>query len=95
MGVVGAGIGVLNINSSNLNISKASAELFGLVKTSNAATSVTINHSAGTVSVFQPGYTGTGETRLVTASSTAGTAIYNLSGTAVLDTEVLSKGNKT
>lgn len=93
MGVVGGGTAVLNI-SSNLTSSKASAELFTLVKTSNAATSVTINHSAGTVSVFQPGYTGLGETRLVSASSTAGTAIYNLSGTAVLDTEVLSKGNK-
>ncbi len=84
---------VLNI-SSNLTSSKASAELFTLVKTSNAATSVTVNQSAGTVSVFQPGYPGTGETRLVSASTTLGTAIYNLSG-GVLDTEVLSKGNAT
>jgi hypothetical protein len=96
MGVTGGGTGVLNINTgANLTISKASAELFGVVKTSNAATLNTVNHSSGTVSVFQPGYTGLGETRLVSASTTLGTAIYNLSGTAVLDTEVLSKGNKT
>jgi len=94
MGVVGGGTAVLNI-SANLTSSKASAELFCLVKASNAATSVTVNHSAGTVSVFQPGYNGLGETRLVSASSTLGTATYNLSGTAILDTEVLSKGNKT
>jgi hypothetical protein len=86
-------VGVLNINSgANLTVSKASAELIGMVKIAGA--SATINHSAGTVSVFQPGYTGLGETRLVTASGTTGTAIYNLSGTAILDTEVLSKGNK-
>jgi hypothetical protein len=96
MGVTGGGTGVLNINTGqNLTISKASAELFGVVKTSNAATLNTVNHSAGTVSVFQPGYTGLGETRLVSASTTLGAAIYNLSGTAVLDTEILSKGNKT
>ena len=85
-------VGVLNItNGSNLTVSKASSELFTLVKVSGA--SGTVNQSAGTVSVYSPGYAGTGETRLVSASSTTGTAIYNLSGTGILDTEVLSKGN--
>jgi hypothetical protein len=94
MGGAATDVGVLNINSgSNLTISKASAELIGMVKTAGASS--TINHSAGTVSVYSTGYAGTGEVRLVTASSTTGTAIYNLSGTAVLDTEVLSKGNKS
>ena len=87
-------VGVLNINSgANLTISKASSELFTLVKVSGATG--TVNQSAGTVSVFAPGYAGTGETRLVSASTTTGTAIYNLSGTGILDTEVLSKGNAT
>jgi hypothetical protein len=94
MGAAATDVGVLNINTgANFTVSKASAELIGMVKTSGASS--TINHSAGTVSVFSTGYAGTGETRLVTASTTTGTAIYNLSGTAVLDTEVLSKGNKT
>jgi hypothetical protein len=95
MGVVTGGTAVLNINTgANLTITKASAELFGLVKTTDASTSI-VNHSSGTVSVYSTGYAGTGETRLVSASTTLGTATYNLSGTAVLDTEVLSKGNKT
>jgi uncharacterized protein YceK len=94
MGAAATDVGVLNITSgSNLTVSKASAELIGMVKTNGASS--TINHSSGTVSVFSTGYAGTGEVRLVTASTTTGTAIYNLSGTAVLDTEVLSKGNKT
>jgi hypothetical protein len=94
MGGAATDVGVFNINSgANITISKASAELIGMVKTAGASS--TINHSSGTVSVFSTGYAGTGETRLVTASTTTGTAIYNLSGTAVLDTEVLSKGNKT
>jgi hypothetical protein len=95
MGVVTGGTAVLNINTgANLTITKASAELFGLVKTTDASTSI-VNHSSGIVSVYSTGYAGTGETRLVSASTTLGTATYNLSGTAVLDTEVLSKGNKT
>jgi hypothetical protein len=95
MNVVTGGSSVLNINTgANLTISKASAELFCLVKTTDASTT-TVNHSSGTVSVYSTGYAGTGETRLVSASTTLGTATYNLSGTAVLDTEVLSKGNKT
>ena len=97
MGYASTDVGVLNITSgSNLTVSKASAELFCLVKAgTSAGASTTVNHSAGTVSVYSTGYAGTGETRLVTASTTTGTAIYNLSGTAVLDTEILSKGNKT
>jgi hypothetical protein len=92
MGAAATDVGVLNINSgANMTISKSSTELFGMVKTSGA--SATVNHSAGTVRVYSGN--GTGEVRLVTASTTTGTAIYNLSGTAILDTEVLSKGNKS
>jgi len=95
MNVVTGGTAVLNINTgANLNVSKASAELFCLVKTTDASVT-TVNHSSGTVSVYSTGYAGTGETRLVSSSTTLGTATYNLSGTAVLDTEILSKGNKT
>ncbi len=94
MGVAAtAGTVVLNI-SGNLTASKSSAELFTLVKTSNAAQSTTVNQSAGTVSVYSTSYGGTGELRLVSSASGLGTAIYNLSG-GVLDTEILSKGNKT
>lgn len=88
---------VLNItNGSNLTVTKSSAELFTLVKagTSNGATT-TVNQSAGTVSVYTPGYAGTGELRLVSAGTTTGTATYNLSGTGTLDTEILSKGNSS
>jgi len=97
---VSTDVGVLNITSGqNLTVSKSSAELFCLVKAgTSAGASTTVNQSAGTVRVgVNTGNTngGTGETRLVTASTTTGTAIYNLSGTGVLDTEVLSKGNKT
>jgi hypothetical protein len=97
MGYASTDVGVLNItNGSNLTVAKSSAELFCLVKAgTSGGASMTVNHSSGTVNVFSTGYAGTGETRLVTASTTTGTAIYNLSGTAVLDTEVLSKGNKT
>jgi len=93
MGGNATDVGVLNITSgANLNISKSSAELFGMLKTSGAT--ATVNHSAGTVKVFSG--SGTGETRLVTGSSiTSGSSTYNLSGTAVLDTEVLSKGLST
>jgi hypothetical protein len=92
MGAAATDVGVINFNSgANLTITKASAELFGMVKTNGASS--TVNHSAGTVLVYRGN--GAGETRLVTAATTTGTAIYNLSGTAVLDTEVLSKGNKT
>jgi len=86
---------VLNINTgANFTVSKSSAELICLVKAgTSAGATTTVNHSSGTVKVFSG--SGTGEVRLVTASTTTGTATYNLSGTAVLDTEILSKGNKT
>jgi hypothetical protein len=95
MGAAATDVGVLNINSgANLTITKGSTELFGMQKLSGA--SATVNHSAGTVNVFYTGYAGTGEVRLVTGSTiTSGSSTYNLSGTAVLDTEVLSKGLST
>jgi hypothetical protein len=88
-------VGVLNINSGyNLTISKNSAEIFGMLKIAGAT--ATVNHSSGTVRVFGTASSaGLGETRLVSSSSMTGSSTYNLSGTAVLDTEVLSKGNKT
>jgi hypothetical protein len=95
MGYASTDVAVLNVNTgSNLTISKASAELFCLVKAgTSAGASTTVNQNSGTVRVFSG--SGTGEVRLVTASTTTGTAVYNLSGTGVLDTEILSKGNKT
>jgi hypothetical protein len=89
--VVGTEAAVLNINTGqNLTAYKSgSGELFCVVKKNGL--SGTVNHSAGTVRV----YNGTnGELRLVTGSGvTSGTATYNLSGTGILDTEILSKGN--
>jgi hypothetical protein len=87
-------VAVLNINTgSNLTAYKAtSGELMCLVKGTAAGASGTVNHSAGTVRVYNDA--GNGEVRLVTGSTvTAGVANYNLSGTAVLDTNILSKGN--
>jgi len=86
----------LNINTgANLTVNKSSAELFTLVKGGTTVGGTTVvNHSSGTVTVSAAG-AGTGELRLVSAGTTTGTATYNLSGTAVLDTEVLSKGNAT
>jgi hypothetical protein len=81
------GNATLNITTGhNLIINKASTELFWLVKTSAGAG--TVNHSAGTVTVGSG--SGTGEVRLANAAGATGT--YNLSGTGVLDTEVLNKG---
>ncbi len=83
----------LNINGSNLTVSGTSTELLGLLRY-NGSTG-TVNHSAGTVTVSQPAGT-LGEVRLVTGSGvTAGTANYNLSGTGVLDTQILSRGLKS
>jgi hypothetical protein len=95
---VATDVGVLNINSgANLTVYKSgSSELFCLLKGTTGA-SATVNHSAGTVRVGAVGTTngGTQEMRLVTGSTvTTGTATYNLSGTAVLDADVFSKGNK-
>jgi len=96
MGYASTDTTVLNItNGSNLTASKGSSELFTLVKAgTSTGASTTVNQSAGTVSVYYTGYNGTGELRLVSAGTTTGTAIYNLTG-GTLDTEVLSKGNAT
>jgi PEP-CTERM motif len=98
MGAAATDVGVLNINSgANLNIYKSgSSEAFCLGKFVGT-TNETVNHSAGTVRVGAVGTAngGTYETRLVTGSTvTTATSTYNLSGTGVLDTDVLSKGNK-
>jgi hypothetical protein len=89
-------VATLNIGS-NLNLYKSgSSELFCVLKGTTGA-SATVNQSAGTVRVGAVGTAngGTFETRLVTGSTvTTGTATYNLSGSAILDTDVLSKGNK-
>ena len=84
------GNATLNItNGSNLTINKGSSESFGLARI--AAGTATVNHSAGTVTVGMGG--GTAETRLNNIAGATGT--YNLSGTGILDTEVLSKGNSS
>jgi hypothetical protein len=83
---------VLNITTgANLDIHKNSSELFGLART--AGSTGTVNHSAGTVTVSRVDGGGTGETRLNNIAGATGT--YNLSGTGILDTEVLSKGNSS
>jgi hypothetical protein len=84
-----AGNTVLNItNGSNLTINKGSTESFGLSRT--AGGSGTVNHSAGTVLVGMG--SGTAETRLVNVAGASAT--YYLSGSAILDTEVLNRGAK-
>ena len=98
MGGAATDVGVLNINSgANLNIYKSgSSEAFCLGKFAGT-TNETVNHSVGTVRVGAVGTAngGTYETRLVTGSTvTTATSTYNLSGSAVLDTDILSKGNK-
>lgn len=94
MGAAATDRPVLNITTgANLNIGKNSAELFSLGKFAGI-TSV-VNHSAGTVRVFRPDGANTGETRLVTSGTTLATVTYNLSGTGVLDTEILTKYNKS
>jgi hypothetical protein len=94
MGAAAGNVGVLNVTSgANLTIGKASSEILGMLKAVDATS--TVNHSAGTIRVFGTGSSaGKGETRLVTSTTLlSGSSTYNLSGTAVLDTEVLSKGN--
>jgi hypothetical protein len=82
------GTAVLNLNTgNNLTISKGSTELFGISRV--AGGSGTVNHSAGTVRVYHATST-SGEVRLSNATGATGT--YNLSGTGILDTQVLSKG---
>ncbi len=83
-----AGTAVLNINTgANLTIKKSSTEVFGLTRVVGG--SGTVNHSAGTVTVGRLDTAGTGEVRLANVDA-SGT--YNLSGTGILDTEVLNKG---
>jgi len=84
------GNAVLNITTgANLTLYKsASTEIFGLSRITGG--SGTVNHSAGTVTVGNGA--GTGEVRLV---NVAAPGTYNLSGTGILDTEVLSKGNSS
>lgn len=88
-----ASTGTLNIsNGSNLTVTGTSTELFGLLRFTGST--ATVNHSAGTVKVSNG--LGTGEVRLVTGSGVAnGTANYNLSDSAILDTEILSRGLKS
>jgi hypothetical protein len=92
--VASTNTGILNLTTgANLTVSKASSEVFCVQKVNG--TYEVVNHSAGTLRVFHSGGNGTGEFRLVTGSSnTTGSATYNLSGTAILDTEVFSKGLK-
>jgi hypothetical protein len=82
------GNAVLNITTgANLTLYKSgSSEIFGLSRIANG--SGTVNHSAGTVTAGNGA--GTGEVRLSNVDNA--TSTYNLSGTAVLDTEVLNKG---
>jgi hypothetical protein len=81
------GNAVLNMtNGSNLTINKGSTESFSLSRL--ATGSGTVNHSAGIVTVGNG--SGTAETRLSHVDNA--TSTYNLSGSAVLDTEVLNKG---
>jgi len=98
MGAASTDVGILNVKpGANLNVYKASSEIFCLIKAgTSAGGSATVNQTGGTVRIGLAGTAngGTCETRLVTASTTLGTAAYNLSG-GILDTDVLSKGNKT
>lgn len=86
-----AGNATLNITTgANLTLGKAgSTEIIGVSRI--AGGTGTVNHSAGTVTVYNGD--GLGETRLVNVAGATGT--YNLSGSGVLDTEVLSKGNSS
>jgi len=93
---LGTDVATVNINSgANLTITKGSTELLGLVRVANATS--TIDHSAGTVKVYHATGT-TGEVRLSNiANGTQGTATanYNLSGSGILDVQILSRGDKT
>jgi hypothetical protein len=91
--IADANVGYLELTTgANLTVSKSSSEIFTVQKVAGAYE--VVDHSAGTLKVSNT--SGTGEFRLVNGSSvTSGSAVYNLSGTAVLDTEILSKGLKT
>jgi hypothetical protein len=90
LGGTAAKTSTLNINSgANLTTYKSgTGELFRLGGVSTGAG--VVNHSAGTVAVYNGA--GTGELRLSNATGAAGT--YNLSGTGVVDVEYLNKGDK-
>jgi len=100
MGNASTDVGTLNVNTgANLNIYKSgSAGIIEMIKAgTSAGGSATISVSNGTLRVGATGTAngGTSEMRLVTASTTLGTATINLSGSGVIDADVLSKGNKT
>jgi hypothetical protein len=80
------GTAVLNINTgANLTVFKSgSSEIMSLTRIVGGTG--TVNHSSGTVTV---GNGSNGELRL---AQVAATGTYNLSGTGVLDVEVLNKG---
>lgn len=80
-------VATLNI-SSDLTVSKASTELFGVSRIAGATG--TVNQTAGTVRIYHPTGT-TGELRLANIAGALGS--YNLSG-GILDVQVLNKGAK-
>jgi hypothetical protein len=84
-------VATLNITADLTITRNTSTQLLGLAKAGNA-TSV-INHSAGTVRVYRADGTN-GEVRLADVANPI-SATYNLSGTGVLDTQILSRGDKT
>jgi len=86
-----AGNATLNITSgANLTIYKSSStELFGISRIAGGIG--TVNHEDGTVRVYRGN--GAGEVRLSGVADA--TSYYNLSGTGVLDVEVLNKGDKS
>src|SRR3972149_6014942 len=86
----------LNINSDSayLLVKKDSGELVSM--SYDDASSGTINHSAGTLKITRTGGAGTGELRMShSAYGPQDVANYNLSGTVLLDVEILSRGDKT
>jgi hypothetical protein len=100
MAAASTDVGVLNVNTgANLNVYKSgSTGIIEMVKGgTSAGGSATINVSNGTVRVGATGTAngGTSEFRLATSSTMLGTGTINLSGSGVIDTDVLSKGNTT
>ncbi len=84
---------VLVLNDPNYSLQVIRDSTSGLLCLGRGTNSTgTFNHSAGSVTVFRSESTPTGETRLAYTSSAQG--IYNLSGTGLLDTQVLRKGNR-
>ena len=80
---------VIDDPNAYLLVGKAgSGETFGVGRVGTAV----VEHSAGTIKVDRPD-ADSGETRITGAATASGT--YNLSGTGILDTEVLRKGSAT